>query len=377
MSTDHNLHRQTAVAAETCADRLPSEPSGGDVVFGFDGVVDNVRTIERNAGGDGMPQIETLRDFGERVVTSADNNSSLSFEWNQADQRTGGHVAHLSRVYDRLGFEPTMLGMCGDPILDIFRDEFEGCTIHTLGAPGYADAVEFNDGKMILYENGGAAEFDWAELESRVGADTLVDEIDGARLLGIGYWTMIPALADVLDGLREHVVPRLSSPPEHVLLDPADIRGLDRATLTETIAATRRLASAVGSVTVSANRSETSVLASELAGGTGETFTEECRRVFDNLGVDRFVGHSMTQAVVVSDDESSTVAVEPVESPELTTSAGDHFNAGLSLGLVEGLPDDAAVLLGNALAREFVRTGETPMYADVVSAVASYDDQFA
>ncbi len=141
------------------------------------------------------------------------------------------------------------------------------------------------------------------------------------------------------------------------------------------VAATHRLAD-VADVTVSANRYETKELATVLGDGSSDELVADARVAFDSLSVDRFVGHSVTESVVVSDDGTASVRVTPVESPELTTSAGDHFNAGLSLGLVEGLPEDAAVVLGNALAREFVRTGETPSYDDVVSAVSTYGTQF-
>lgn len=375
MIQDSYPDEQTRNAVISCHDRLPPEPSGGDVVFGFDGFVDNVRTAGRNAGDGTSKRIRTLSEFGEKIATSAGANSSLSIPWKREGRRTGGHISHLSRVYQGLGFNPTIMGMCGDPIRDIFEREFAGCTIYSLGEPGITDAVEFDDGKLMLMESGDAATFDWKSLRSRVGVETLIDELDGARLLGIGYWSMIPALAGVLDGLREHVLPRLSSPPEHVLLDPANIRELDREKLEEVVAATRRLNRLIG-VTVSANRFETKVLAAELAGSTGEDLEEDAHAAFDALGIDRFVGHSVTSSVTVSDEGSTSVAVPPVESPELTTSAGDHFNAGITLGFIEGLPDDASVALGNAVAREFVRTGETPSYPDIASAITSYGSQF-
>ncbi|AUV82799.1 hypothetical protein C2R22_15080 [Salinigranum rubrum] len=373
--TDSYPDSQTRDAVDSCRKHLPAEPSGGSVLFGFDGYVDNVREAGTNAGASDNERIGTLGEFGEEIVTSAAADSSLSISWECRGQRTGGHVSHLSRVYQTLGFEPTLVGMCGDPVLDLFEREFGECTIHSLGDPGITDAIEFDDGKLMLMESGGAATLDWETLQSRVGVDTLVDELDGSKLLGIGYWAMIPELASILDRLRESVFPQLTDPPEHVLLDPANIREIDREMLDSIVAATRRLADVVD-VTVSANRYETKELATELGGHAGDELGADARVAFDSLGVDRFVGHSVTESVVVSDDGTTSVRVAPVESPELTTSAGDHFNAGLSLGLVEGLPEDAAVVLGNALAREFVRTGETPSYDDIVSAVTTYGAQF-
>ncbi|WP_455032227.1 PfkB family carbohydrate kinase [Haloarcula terrestris] len=366
---------QTRDAVVLCQKQLPSRPSGGDVVFGFDGYVDNVRRAGTNAGASDSDRITTLSEFGEEIVTSAAADSSLSISWERHGQRTGGHVSHLSRAYQTLGFDPTLVGMCGDPVRDIFEQEFEACTLYSLGDPGITDAIEFDDGKLMLMENGGAATLDWETIRSRVGVETLVDELEGAKLLGIGYWAVMPEMAGILDGLREMVFPELTDPPEHVLLDPANIRELDPEILESIVAATRRLADEVD-MTVSANRYETKELAAALGGHTSDEIVADARVAFDSLAVDRFVGHSVDESVVVSDDGTTSVRVAPVESPELTTSAGDHFNAGLSLGLVEGVPDAAAVVLGNALAREFVRTGETPSYDDVVSAVTAYAAQF-
>jgi len=366
---------QTRDAVASCQKRLPSTPSGGDVVFGFDGYVDNVRRAGTNAGAPDSDRITTLREFGEEIVTSAAADSSLSISWERHGQRTGGHVSHLSRAYQTLGFEPTLVGMCGEPVREIFEREFEACTLYSLGDPGITDAIEFDDGKLMLMENGGAATLDWEAITSRVGVETLVDELEGAKLLGIGYWAVMPGMAGILDGLRETVFPELTDPPEHVLLDPANIRELDPEILEAIVSATRRLADEV-EVTVSANRYETKELAAVLGAHTSDDLVADARVAFDSLDVARFVGHSVDESVVVSDDGTTSVSVAPVESPELTTSAGDHFNAGLSLGLVEGVPEEAAVVLGNALAREFVRTGETPSYDAVVSAVTTYDEQF-
>lgn len=375
MTPTNYPNSQTRNAVISCQEHLPPEPSGGDVVFGFDGYVDNVRKAGTNAGASDSERIQTLSEFGEEIVTSAAADSSLSISWERHGQRTGGHVSHLSRAYKTLGFDPTLVGMCGAPVLDIFEQEFKACTIYSLGDPGITDAIEFDDGKLMLIESGGAAELDWETIESRVGIETLVDELDGAKLLGIGYWAMIPEMAGIIDGLRKTVFPKLTDPPEHVLLDPANIREIDRNILESIVTATRRLANEV-EVTVSSNRYETKELAAVLGGHTSDELEEDSRMAFDLLDVDRFVGHSVNESVVVSDEGIASVSVAPVESPELTTSAGDHFNAGLSLGLVEGLPEDAAVVLGNTLAREFVRTGETPSYDDIASAVTTYDTQF-
>ena len=138
------------------------------------------------------------------------------------------------------------------------------------------------------------------------------------------------------------------------------------------MAATERLDD-LTPVTLSANRAETRALADVVVDGT---VTDPVEGVFDAVDVTRFVSHGVDRSRSHTATDRSSVAVPRVANPALTTSAGDHFNAGFSFGLVEGLTDREALVAGNALARAFVRTGETPTYDGVVAAVESYLEGF-
>ncbi|MCJ0618453.1 hypothetical protein JZX76_02605 [Haloarcula hispanica] len=89
-----------------------------------------------------------------------------------------------------------------------------------------------------------------------------------------------------------------------------------------------------------------------------------------------FVGHGVERSVAVSGDGTDSVAVPAVPDPKLTTSSGDHFNAGLGLALIAGLPPAAAVVVGNAVAGYFVRTADQPSLADVRAFVDDYLKKF-
>jgi len=60
----------------------------------------------------------------------------------------------------------------------------------------------------------------------------------------------------------------------------------------------------------------------------------------------------------------------------MTTSSGDHFNAGLALGAISGLSPAAAVVLGNSVAGYFVRTADQPSLADVREFLDGYTAKF-
>ncbi|AFK19591.2 hypothetical protein E6P09_02215 [Haloferax mediterranei ATCC 33500] len=367
--------KATTRAVESCRNALPPTVDGGRVVFGFDGYIDRVREfVSERQSAESYDRVPTLDAFADRVNASVEANSSLTFEWIQAGVRTGGHVSHLARAFGTMGFDPALIGCFGDPPEDPFIEEFGDFTLETLGAPGYTDAVEFDDGKLMLTEVGALTALDWVDIESRVGLDRLSELVDGTELFGMGYWSEMPALPDVTRGVREDLWPTLSNPPETLLLDPGDLRKREPDVVAKGVEQVSKLDDSVD-VVVSANRYETRYLA-QLAGVEADDFERETRAAFDYLGVTRFVGHGIEAAHLVDDDGAAHVRVPRIDDPELTTSSGDHFNAGLALAHVLGLGRAESLVVGNAVAGHFVRNGTPPTYDEIKTFVTSYIDYF-
>ena len=357
---DEETRRAVAAADEALPPRnaLPGAIDTGRVVFGFDGYLDRVREVvaDRN-DPESHERLATLEGFGDRIDRSVAADSSLSFEWLQQGSRTGGHTSHLARAFGGWSFDPVMVGMYGEPVHDAFEAEFGGYELHSLGDPGVTDAVEFDDGKLMLTEIGDTMSLDWAELDAAFGHDRLAGKLDGASLLGTGYWSETPDLPTIFDGLRD-LWGDIDDPPGTVLVDPGDVRQLGDDVLAAGIEPLRRFA-AVAPVTLSANRAETSRLAAALD-ASSDSLAAAATAVRDGLDLRRAVAHAADASVVAGPEGTAAVTVPRVEDPAMTTSAGDHFNVGLALGLSAGLSDPAAVCLGNAVAGVFVRTGEPP-----------------
>jgi hypothetical protein len=283
-----------------------------------------------------------------------------------------------------------MVGRFGRPPVDRFREEFADRDLLSVGDPGRTDAVEFDDGKLLLAELGDVDRFTWQTIVDRAGLEALADRFDGLDLLGIGYWVDTPRVATVLDGLRTELFPTLSSPPDRILFDPGDVRQIGSDRVAEGIDALGRMDDEVP-VTLSANRSETEILADRVAPDTGTrpsgdtdavgqpldwSLDRAASVVRKGLEVTRVVGHAAETAVAASNDGVTQVTVPRVANPELTTSAGDHFNAGLIVGLLQDMDDDAALVAGCSLAGHFVRSGTAPSPRAFRSFVSSYLDQF-
>ena len=366
---------ETEEALATCRRQLPATLSGGDVCFGFDGMIDAVmEMVETRHGPESYTPVPTLDAFAGRLQDSASQNSSVAIDWVQTGTRLGGHSCHLGRFFGSVGYDPSMIGTYGQPIRDAFEAEFGAYDLHSVGAPGETHAVEFEDGKCMFAQAGSYIDFDWPSFRDAVSLETLTARLEGARLFGIGYWLVIPRLPSILTGLREEVWPTLSDPPDRILLDTGDIRQFESERIEAGIEPLERLDD-VADLTLSANRVETLALANAVAGTDPDRdFVDAATAVFDQLDVTRFVGHNVDFSLALADAGTARVTVPRVDDPEMTTSAGDHFNAGFALGKLEGLADGAALVLGNAVARSFVQSGTPPSFETIRSTVAAYDE---
>lgn len=369
-------NEETQQLLRECRRSLPADIDREKAVFGFDGVVDRVRSVvDTRAGPDEYETMETMGEFSDRIDRSAGLNTSLSIEWRNRGKRAGGHTSHLGRAMERLGCKPTVIGTFGDPPVETFTKEYDRAEIISLGEAPTTDAVEFNDGKVLLSDSGVLASLDWDQICETVGLNTLASRVDRTRVLGIGYWATVLQMPSILEGLREDLWPRLRDPPGRVLFDPADIRRLSERTLEDGVDALDELDDTVP-VTVSSNRAETLRIAGLFGNDQDASLLDTARVAREGLGVSKFVTHTVSEAVSVTAEEDYRIEIPREEEPELTTSAGDHFNAGLALGHMADLGDGQQLIAGSAVAGYFVRNGEPPTYDDLLAFLDRYEDLF-
>ena len=358
-----------------CCNELPANPPEKRTVHGFDGYIDRVRImVESRTGPNDFQRMRSLATLEQRIGESVALNNSCSIEWEERDQRAGGHTSHLGRAFATLGFDPTVVGTYGTPPEAIFEQELTGCSLVSIGSPSYSDAVEFNDGKFMINEIGSMETLDWETLHNHVDLSSLIKIIDGADALSTGYWSTMPFLSSIWDGLRTDIWPSLSNPPKMVFVDPADVRRMSDKRIKRGLRPLKQLNNRI-QVTVSANRRETGVLAS-LSGDDGNDFKTVAQQAKDVLEVSRYLAHTVDRSILVTDDITTVAQTPRVAEPELTASAGDHFNAGFILGDILGLSDTASLMLGNVVANWFVRHGRPPEYDELLDFLDEFEAYF-
>ncbi|WP_129113749.1 PfkB family carbohydrate kinase [Halegenticoccus tardaugens] len=371
------LDTTTREHVDACRRELPSSLAERKVAFGFDGVIDRVRTaVATRAGPEEYERMGTLEEFGTRIVDAAALDTSCSIEWFSERKRAGGHTAHLGRAMERLGHRPTIVGTYGSPPRETFTREYDRTRLVSLGEAPVTDAIEFDDGKVLLSETRRLANLDWEGISSVVGLNSLAASVDRTELLGLGYWATIPRMPTIWTGLREELWPRLRDPPRRVLVDPADIRRLSTETLTQGIASLRALDDVVP-ITVSTNRAEALRLANLGGSNVDETqIGDVTAALHATLGVSEVVVHAVTEAAMVNDEGRWRISIPREPQPTITTSAGDHFNAGLLVGKLAAVDGGAQLAVGSAVAGWFVRNGAPPTYDELRDFLDGYEGRF-
>jgi hypothetical protein len=346
------------------------------VVFGFDGFIDRGRQLIDEHTENSFETIGGLRALGEQIIASADIGSSHTLEWVTTYTRTGGHTVHVGRAFDTLGFDVTVIGTYGTPVRDEYEREFDDGTIVSFAEPGVTDAVEFSDHKLLITDTGAQREINWAAIRDRVGTDRLVEAIDGRAMLGIGYWALIPALPSILKGISSDIWPRLEDPPEFLLFDPADVRQLPLASLRQGSAVLDDLDETVP-VTMCANRAESQRLGVVFVDSVVDfSFPDLVETVREGLGVTEYAGHVSGGSVLATEDGVWEVRSPHTTNPVVTTSAGDHFAAGVALAKRCGLEAGPRLIVGSAVAGCFVRSGSPPTYDEIRAFIAEYEAYF-
>jgi hypothetical protein len=84
------------------------------------------------------------------------------------------------------------------PIHPVFQEMAERPTSSRSASPGHTDALEFDDGKLMLGKyTREMSEVNWDNLVARVGKERWAELLDQADLVGMVNWVMLPFLGQI------------------------------------------------------------------------------------------------------------------------------------------------------------------------------------
>ena len=160
-------------------------------VIGFDGFVDEVvHVVGKRFDSKRFKRIETISEYGSRISRAA--GLSTNIEVVPIQRKIGGNGPIFGNALLNHGVNFTYIGALGYPAPNpIFADFLKRCDVISISEPGYTDAVEFFDGKIIRSKLEGLKSVSWEGLTSVVDENTLQMLFDRTTFLAFLNWSLV------------------------------------------------------------------------------------------------------------------------------------------------------------------------------------------
>lgn len=327
---------------------------GCRVFVGFDGFVDCImRPVDKRRGAE-YTVIPTIQVFGERIIAAAGKSTNL--EWVKMVEKIGGNGPILAQALALAGVQVHYVGTLGKPIHSVFQTFCERAHIHSVGEPGISHAAEFDDGKVIFGSMASFFDITYEKIVAKVGLENLTHLLD-VDLCACVNWTMMPHMASILNNLVP-IFQKLK--PKQFFFDLADPAKRSREDVINWLDVFK-FYSRLGHVTLGLNFSEAvqmmRLFDDHVVADTPAAVTNLTTLLRQKLNVQCVVVHPTHYAVAATESETVLVEGECVQTPKITTGAGDHFNAGWILGDLLQLSTQQRLELAVNYSAHYVKTG--------------------
>jgi sugar/nucleoside kinase (ribokinase family) len=356
---------------ELCAQKLLA--AGGragqlTAFVGLDGFVDEIlHVVDKRMDARNYERVPTIARLGERIAEAA--GKSTNIELVNQFTKLGGNGPIMANALASFGLKVTYLGNLGYPHLHPVFEEFATrAEVHSIAEPGHTDALEFEDGKIMLGKHTSLKEVNWSNIESRFGRDAFAAKFQSCDLIAFVNWTMIPYMSDIWDALQRELCPSLKGPRRKMFFDLADPEKRTAQDISRALELVVRFEKQFD-VILGLNEKEANeigeVLGLNRKAHSTEAWAILARELRARLPVGTIVIHPVSYALAVSGDSVDVVKGPYISRPKITTGAGDHFNAGFCLGKMLGLDNAMSVLTGVATSGFYVRSARSPSITEL------------
>jgi len=349
-------------------------------LVGLDGFVDKIiaPVAARSGRGDAFTPFASMTEFGQRILDFA--GMSCNIELYPRMEKLGGNGPIMANALLSGGMNVRYIGALGEPSIHPVFEEFAKRTnAVSLCDPGVTNALEFDDGKILLGLMASLDELCFERIISRMGEGAFIDELSRCDLVAMTNWTMIPRMTEIFEALLERVLPTL--PPRDGgrlfffdLADPKKRSDGDIRNVLEVIGRFR----GHGRVTLGLNFAEAQQVAKVLGFSCPERGEQALKlaaaAIRQKLEITCVVIHPRECAACATRDGTWFTEGPLCEKPLISTGAGDHFNAGFVTGQVIGLCPEACLTLAVCFSGQYVRTAQSPSLMQTDSFLRGWKD---
>jgi hypothetical protein len=344
--------------------------------IGFDGFTDEIiQAVDTRIDRSQFHPLITMSDFGNRIVNASGKSCNIELVVQQ--KKLGGNAPIMTNALLQGGHRITFAGAIGIPnkIEPLFQEMASQCErVIPLSPSGHSDAIEFNDGKIILGKFDQLLEISYNSLLEHLGRETLFEILDKVDLFVSANWTMLPMMTDMWQNIENQLsskfTKRKGENPRWMFVDIADPK---KRTDSDIMMALETLQKLEGpfQVILGLNYSEAqricSVLGENVVGKNPESLQTLASSIQSRLKLYQVVTHSPLFAATSTTKETEFVSTYYTEKPFLTTGAGDNFNAGFCNALLYKLSAKEMLMSGVGTSGYYVRKGKSPTISELAA----------
>jgi len=355
-----------------------------NMLIGFDGFIDEIiHVVNKRTDAEHFSRIETIKAFADRIHRAS--GLSTNIELYPSQKKIGGNGPIMCNALSKHKSNITYIGALGLPNIDeVFQPMSKDVTLLSFANSGHTDALEFDDGKLMLGKMASLNQVTFEELMKRIGEKSLIKLMNQADLFAMVNWSMLPYMTDIWENMIQTILPKLRVRKARPLLffDLADPEKREDEEIIQAIKLMKKF-NPYYRVVLGLNKKEAYDLAKVL-----DLFDEESlnhmqvsledltKALYDYIDIYSVVVHPVDRSCTVIDGAFFEEHGPYVEKPKLTTGAGDNFNAGFCMGLLLDLSPEQALLMGMGTSGFYVRHAHSPNFEELQEFLQSWAHNF-
>lgn len=361
---ERKLSRQVLEQIQGARSRLVKSK----VLVGLDGFVDTIlHVVDKRESATKYARLAKMGEFGKRI--QAASGLSANFEMVTQRVKLGGNGPIMAHALGNYGAPVTYIGNLGAPnVHPVFADFARQAELFSIAEPGFTDAIEFEDGKLMCGKHGSLKEINWETILKYLPEDALIEKFSEASLVALVNWTMLPMMNGVFQKILARVAPALGGERRWIFFDLADpakrTRG-DIAAVLKIIVKFQKFFKVILGLNLNESRQIGEVLRIKAPDGSEEQVATHAARIREKLKIETVVVHPTQFAAAADANGAACVAGPFTPKPKLTTGAGDHFNAGFCIGRLLGGDLATSLQIGVATSGFYVRQAKSPRLEDL------------
>ena len=359
---------QTSIV-KNAVEKLDKFNESKHLLVGFDGFVDEIiHMVDQRKNDKEYDRIPDIKSFAERIAQVA--GLSANIEKVPIQTKLGGNGPIMGNAVIAQGHEVTYIGALGGHFIHpVFREFADSCkNVYSLTEPGYTDALEFYDGKIMMGKMNNLVEVNIENLLEKLPRPELVKLLEQVDMVGFTNWTMLSNLNGIITEFNKIFSKQKKKP--FIFIDLADPKKRTQADIREVL----QIISGLKAETVlSMNLSESTIISLNLGIKEDEILTRAIL-IRKKLGIAGIVIHPTNGAAIATEKQCKWVDGPYTAKPKLTTGAGDNFNAGFCTGWLAGMEPAECLALGVCSSGFYVRNARSASRDDLSDFMKKWAD---